>query len=82
MVLVHLDHTKHVNAFLLQSLFAALLVTFAFIFNDLLDELVDRRAASGKYLKAVGHACVTFVVSFGLIYALRFIFGWGDTFLG
>lgn len=82
--LIRVDHKRHSNAFFFQALFSALLLALAFLMDDLFNELIDEsiHGSYKKYIKLSSHVLVIFVLSLILIYAFKWIFGWGDAFLG
>ena len=82
--LVDINHTSHVNSFLLHAAFSAVVVAVAFFLNDIFDMVIDSyvSGSSKKYIKAVLHCVVIFILTLAVIYIFRFLFGWGDTFLG
>jgi hypothetical protein len=82
--LIEINHTSHVNSFLLQAAFSAITVALAFFLDDVLDIAIDNSTfgESNKYIKASIHCVVIFILTLSVIYLFRFLFGWGDTFLG
>lgn len=82
--LVHLNHKSYHVAFFFQALFSAVILAGAFLINDVMDEIIDEdyHGSNKKYIKLAIQVVVIFVLSFIVVYLLRWVFGWGDTFLG
>ena len=77
--LIYVNHKKFSNGFLFQGIFSALLFAIAFLINDILDELIDENIHGNnqKWYKLLCHTAIIFVLTFLVIWALFFIFGWG-----
>ena len=82
--IININHKNHNVAFFFQALFSAIILAVAFLIDDVIDNAIDSEIheSNKKYIKLGAHVVVIFLLSFILIYAFRWIFGWGDTFLG
>ena len=82
--LVNMNHMSHVNSFIFQAAFSSIIVALAFLVDDVLDMVLNDLVVgpSKKYIKAAIHCVFIFILTFGVIFLFRFLFGWGDTFLG
>ena len=84
MALVSVDHKRLNTAFFFQALFSAIILALAFYLDQWIDELIDKNkhGKNHKHYKLLAHVGVMFVITFIVIYLMKFIFGWGNTFLG
>lgn len=80
----NLNHKKHSTAFFFQALFSALILAVAFLIDDVIDNVItaNSHGPHQRYIILAVHTIVIFALSFVVLYILRWIFGWGDTFLG
>lgn len=80
-----INHKHHNNAFFINALYSAVIFAAVFVFNDHIDEYIDKnvfKTDHHKYIKLLIHFTTTFILTFLVIYVFRILFGWGDTFLG
>jgi len=81
----HVSHSQPFVAFSFEAFIAALVITFGFVLDDLLQHLLERYAWSSKThrrtVHAIIHAVGVFISTLTSIYLLRIVFGYGDVLI-
>ena len=86
MALVKFNYKDHKTAFFFNALFTAVSFAAILVFNDQVDTYLEKQHYFTKdthpYVKGAIHTITILIWTFIVTYLFKFIFGWGDTFLG
>ena len=86
MALLKFNYKDHKTAFFFNALFTAVSFAAILVFNDQVDTYLEKQHYFTKdthpYVKGAIHTITILIWTFIVTYLFKFIFGWGDTFLG
>jgi len=86
MALFKFNYKEHTTAFFFNALFTAVTFATILVFNDKVDDYLEKQHYfsddTHPYVKGGVHTITILVWTFIITYLFKFIFGWGDTFLG
>ena len=86
MALFKFNYKDHKTAFFFNALFTAVSFAAILVFNDQVDTYLEKQHYFTKdthpYVKGAIHTLTILIWTFIVTYLFKFIFGWGDTFLG
>ena len=86
MAIFKFNYREHSTAFFFNALFTAVTFATILVFNDKVDDYLEKQHYFNKdihpYVKGGVHTITILVWTFIITYLFKFIFGWGDTFLG
>jgi len=86
MALFKFNYKDHKTAFFFNALFTAVSFAAILVFNDQVDTYLEKQHYFTKdthpYVKGAIHTITILIWTFIVTYLFKFIFGWGDTFLG
>ena len=86
MAIFKFNYKEHTTAFFFNALFTAVTFAAILVFNDQVDTYLEKQHYFTKdthpYVKGAIHTITILIWTFIVTYLFKFIFGWGDTFLG
>ena len=86
MAIFKFNYREHSTAFFFNALFTAVTFATILVFNDKVDDYLEKQHYFNEdthpYVKGGVHTITILVWTFIITYLFKFIFGWGDTFLG